>query len=331
MFIIHYKGLSTQYPHSIRVRFALQRLVKTFQKLYWFPTLIEYFKVTRVGSWLGWVISFGFGSIFLGLPSIERFLVVLFAFSFATASVFILNQYFDREEDQQNASKSSLPVAAGRITPRTALMFSFLLIVLCLVLVVLVDVSLLSLFLIYLVFGTAYSAPPFRLKNVPVVDFVVSGVGGGFMPFLMGLELTNRLAPDILLVVLGVAPLMLIHCGGHIIQAVGDYEVDRNMGVYTFVVRCGRKKGAIVAGFMFLLACFLPLTYSVLGLLSYRHLFLFFVLFPLSVPIIKRYANVLKKPSTKNVINLQKTATKYGIIGAMVILGYTLLVKIASF
>ena len=305
-------------------------MVKTFQKLHWFSTLVEYFKVTRVGSWLGWVISFGFGSIFIGLPALERFLVVLFAFSFATASVFILNQYFDRKEDQENAFKSNLPVAAGRITPRTALIFSFLLIVLCLVLVVSVDVNLLSLFLIYLVFGTAYSAPLFRLKNVPVADFVVSGVGGGFMPFLMGLELTDKLSSDISLIMLGVVPLMLIHCGGHIIQAVGDYEADRKMGVYTFVVRYGRKNGAIVAGFMFLLAGFSPFVYSVFGLLSYRHLFTFFIVFPLSVPIIKRYAAVLKNPSTKNVVNMQKTATKYGIIGAMVTLCYIVLVNTAS-
>ena len=304
--------------------------MRAFQTLYWFLTLIEYFKVTRVGSWLGWIFSFSFGSI-LGLPSLERFLVVLFAFSFATASIFILNQYFDRKEDQKNAFKYNLPVASGRIAPRTALIFSFLLIILCLVLVVLVDVNLLSLFLVYVVFGTAYSAPPFRLKSVPVVDFVVSGVGAGFMPFLMGLGLTDRLSSDVSLIMLGVVPLMLIHCGGHIIQAVGDYDVDRKMGVHTFVVRYGRKNGTIVAGFMFLLAGFSPLVYSVFGLLSYRHLFMFFIVFPLSVPIIKRYAAVLKKPSTKNVVKMQKTATKYGIIGATVMLGYTLLVKIASF
>ncbi|NIU39431.1 hypothetical protein GWN65_05540 [Candidatus Bathyarchaeota archaeon] len=303
--------------------------MKTFQKLYWFSTVMEYLDVARIESWLGWIFSFGFGSI-LSLPPLERFFVVLFAFSFATASVFILNQYFDRKEDQENAFKCSLPVASGRIAPRTALVFSLLLIILCLVLVILVDATLVSLFLIYLVFGTAYSAPPFRLKTVPVVDFIVSGVGAGFMPFMMGLELTERLGSNIFSIMLAVVPLMLIHCGGHIIQAVGDYEVDRKMGVHTFVVRYGRKNGAIVAGFMFLLAGFSPLAYSVFGLLSYRHLFLFFIVFPLSIPIIKRYASVLKKPSTKNVVNMQKTATKYGLVGATVMLGYTLLVKIAS-
>jgi 4-hydroxybenzoate polyprenyltransferase len=224
-----------------------------------------------------------------------------------------------------------MPVASGRITPRTALIFSVLLSILCLALVILVDTNLVSLFLVYFLLGIAYSARPLRLKTVPVVDFVTSGVGAGFIPFLMGLELTDKLNSDISSIMLGVVPLMLIHCGGHIIQAVGDYEVDRKMGVHTFVVRYGRKNGVIVAGFMFLLACFSPFIYSVFGLLPYRHLLLFFVLFPLSVPIIKCYVNVLKNPSAKNVINMQKTTTKYGIIGIAVMLGYTLLVKIASF
>ncbi len=285
----------------------------------------------RVESWLGWIFSFGFGSIFLSLPPPERFLVVFFAFSLATASIFIWNQYFDRKEDQENAFKSNMPVASGRIAPRTALIFSLLLTVSCLVLVILVDANLLSLFLIYLLLGTAYSAPPFRLKSVPVVDFLVSGIGAGFLPFLMGLVLTGKISSDISSIVLGVVPLMLIHSGGHVIQAVGDYEADRKMGVQTFVVRYGKKKGVVVAGLMFLLACFSPFIYSVFGLLSYRHLFMFFILFPLSVPIIKRYVAVLKEPSTKNVINMQKTATRYGIIGIIVMLGYILLLKIASF
>ncbi len=305
--------------------------MKTFQELYRFLALVEYFKVARVGSWLGWIFSFGFGSIFLSLPPPERFVAILFAFSCATASIFVLNQYFDRKEDQENAFKSNMAVASGRMAPQTALVFSFLLIILCLVLVVLVDMNLLSLFFIYLVFGTAYSAPPFRLKGVPVADFVVSGVGAGLMPFLMGLELTGKPSSDISSIMLGVVPLVLIHCGGHVIQAVGDYEVDRKMGVYTFVVRYGRKNGVVVAGLMFLLAGLLPFIYSAFGLLSYSHLLLFFALFPLSVPIIKRYADVLNEPSPKTVINMQKTATKYGFIGVTVIFGYALLVKIVGF
>jgi 4-hydroxybenzoate polyprenyltransferase len=309
----------------------LQGLMKILEEFCWFLTLIDYVEVARVGSWLGWVLSFSLGSIFLSLPPLERFLAVLFAFSLATASIFILNQYFDRKEDQENPFKSNMPVASGRIAPKAALIFSLSLITLCLILVTLVNINLVSLFLIYLAFGTAYSAPPLRLKNVPVVDFIVSGIGAGFMPFLMGLELTGKLSFDTPLIMLGVTPLIMIHCGGHIIQAVGDYEADRKMGVHTFVVRYGRKKGVFVAGLMFLCAGLLPFIYSAFGLLSYSHLMLFFPLFPLSIPIIKRYATTLKEPSAKNVINMQKTVTKYGVIGITVMFMYLLLVRLSSF
>jgi len=291
----------------------------------------QYFEAARVGSWLGWVFNFGFGSVLFGESTFVITAIVLFAFSLATASVFVLNQYFDREADRENEVKSNLPVASGRITPRRTLFFFFLLVVSCLILVFVANVHVLPLFVVYLGLWTAYSTPPFRLKSVPVADFVISGIGAGFLPFLMGLGLGDKLISDIPSILLGAMPLVLIHCGGHIIQAVGDYEADRKTGVHTFVVRYGRKKGVIVAGFMFLIASFSPFIYSVFGLLPYRHLFLFFVLFPLFTPIIMRYADLLKNPSTKNVIKIQKTTKKYGIVGVTLIWAYALLAKIARF
>jgi len=291
----------------------------------------QYFEAARVGSWLGWIFNFGFGSVLFGVPPFEITAIVLLAFSLATASVFVLNQYFDREADRENEVKSNLPVASGRITPRKTLIVSFLLVITSLILVLIAKVHVLPLFIVYLGLWTAYSTPPFRLKNVPVVDFVLSGVGAGFLPFLMGLGLTDKPISNILSIMLGAMPLILIHCGGHIIQAVGDYEADRKTGVHTFVVRYGKKKGVIAAGFMFLMASFSPFIYSAFGLLPYRHLSLFPIIFPLSIPIIMRYVDVLKNPSTKNVINIQKTTRKYGIIGVTVIWAYALLAKIAGF
>jgi len=293
--------------------------------------MFQYFEAARVGSWLGWVFNFGFGSVLFGESPLEITALTLFSFSLATSSVFVLNQYFDRVADRENEVKSNLPVASGRITPRRTLIFSFLLVILCLVLVFVANVQVLPLFIVYLGLWTAYSTPPFRLKSVPVADFVISGVGAGFLPFLIGGGLTDKLMSNVPSIMLGAIPLMLIHSGGHIIQAVGDYEADRKTGVHTFVVRYGRKKGVIVAGFMFLIAGFSPFVYSAFGLLPYRHLFLFSILFPLSIPIIMRYANVLKNPSTKNVVCIQKTTRKYGIIGVTVIWAYVLLVKVVGF
>jgi len=293
--------------------------------------MFQYFEIARVGSWLGWIFNFGLGSVLFGVLPLDRTVIVLFAFSLATASVFVLNQYLDREADRENEVKSNLPVASGRITPRSTLVFSFLLVISCLILVFMANVHVLPLFIVYLGLWTAYSTPPFRLKSVPVADFVISGIGAGVLPFLIGGGSADKLISNIPSIMFGAMPLMLIQCGGHIIQAVGDYEADRKTEVHTFVVRYGRKKGVTVAGFMFLIASFLPFAYSAFGLLSYRHLFLFFILFPLSIPIIIRYADLLKNPSTKNVANIQKTTKKYGIIGASVLWAYALLAKIASF
>jgi len=271
------------------------------------------------------------GSVIFDLPLFERAAIVFTAFLLVTASVFVLNQYVDREADQRNKVKSRLPVASGKITPRNALIFSLLLIILGLALVFMVDVYLSALFLIYLGLWTAYSTPPFRLKALPVVDLVVSGLGAGFLPFFMGLGVTHHLNIDVSLILLVAVPLTLIHSGGHIIQAVGDYEADSETGINTSAVKYGKKKTVIVAGFMILTAVLSPFVYSAFGLLSYRHLLLFFILFPLSIPVVMRYADVLKDPSTRSVVNLQKTAGKYGTIAIAVVWAYAVFTKIAGF
>ena len=290
--------------------------------------MFQYFEAARVGSWLGWIFNFGLGSILFCVSSFEIIAIVFFAFSLATASIFVLNQYFDRYTDRENEVKSNLPVASGRITPRKTLIFSFLLVISCLILVFIANVHVLPLFIVYLGLWTAYSTPPFRLKSVPVADFVISGIGAGFLPFLIGGGLTDKLIYNIPSIMLGAMPLILIHGGGHIVQAVGDYEADRKTGVQTFVVRCGKKTGVIVAGIMFLIAGLSPFLYSAFGLLPYKHLSLLVVLFPLSLPIIMRYRDVLKNPSTKNVITMQKTTREYGIIGVTLTFVYILLSRI---
>ncbi len=293
--------------------------------------MFRYFEAARIESWLGWVFNFGFGSILFGVSPFERTVMVLFAFSLATASIFVLNQYFDREADRENKIKSNLPVASGRITPRRTLVFSSILVSSSLVLAFVANIHIFPLFVVYLGLWTAYSTPPFRLKSVPIADFLISGVGAGFLPFLMGFLSTDKLISNVSSIVLGAVPLMLIQCGGHVIQAVGDYEADLKTGVQTFVVRYGRRRGGIVAGIMFLIAGLSPFAFSAFGLLPYKHLLLFPVILPLTLPIAMRYHDLLKDPSCKNVVRMQRTAKKYGLIGVTVIFAYLLLVGTTNF
>jgi 4-hydroxybenzoate polyprenyltransferase len=288
-----------------------------------------YFEIARIDNWLGWIFSFVFGSIFLGLPSPERFIAVFFAFLSATASIFILNQYFDREEDRQNILKSSLPVASGKIAPQTALILSFLLITLCLLLVSVFAASLATLFIFYLALWTAYSVPPLRLKSVPIIDFIASGIGAGLLPFLIGVGTSSQSNMGISLVLASAIPLMLAHSSGHILQALGDYEADSKNGIQTFVVKHGKKKGVIIMGLLSLTTGLLPFIYANLGLtVPFIYFPLFFLPLPFCIPIAKRYIITIKDPSTENVVSLQKTTRRYGIIIMVVVGAYVLAGKI---
>jgi 4-hydroxybenzoate polyprenyltransferase len=146
----------------------------------------EYFRATRIESWLGWIFSFDFGSIFIVSPALWRVISIFFAFYFATASIFILNQFFDLKGGYENKNKSDLSIASGRIAHRSALALSLSLNILCLFIVFLVDANLMLLFLVYFVLWTAYSGSFIRLKTVPVMDFIISGIGVGLLPFLIG-------------------------------------------------------------------------------------------------------------------------------------------------
>ena len=291
--------------------------------------LKHYLEITRIDNWLGWIFCFGFGSIFLGLPSPERFMAVFSAFLSATASVFILNQYFDREEDRRNILKSNLPVASGKIAPRAALVLSLSLIVLCLLLVSIVAASLTTLFLLYLALWTAYSIPPFRLNSVPIMDFIASGIGAGFLPFLIGVGTSSQSNVSISLILISAIPLMLAHSSGHILQALGDYEADRENGVQTIVVKYGRKKSIVIMGLLSLTTGLLPFVYAAFGLVLPSIYFpLFFLPLPFCMPIAKRYIITIKNPTTENVVSLQKAARKYGIIIIAVAGCYVLVGKI---
>jgi len=291
--------------------------------------LKQYLKVARIESWLGWILCFGFGSFFSGLPSPERFMAVFSAFLFATASIFILNQYVDREEDRRNTLKSNLPIASGEIAPRAAIILSISLIVSCLLLVSIVATSLTMLFLLYLALWTAYSVPPFRLKSVPTVDFITSGIGAGFLPFLIGVGTSSQSNVSISLILISAIPLMLAHSSGHILQALGDYEADRENGVQTIVVKYGRKKSIAIMGLLSLITGLLPFVYVAFALVLPSIYFpLFFLPLPFCIPIAKRYIITIKNPTTENVVSLQKAARKYGIVIMALVGAYVLVGKI---
>jgi 4-hydroxybenzoate polyprenyltransferase len=290
----------------------------------WFKPYIE---ICRIESWLSWVFGFALGAIFFSSPLLGQAIAIFFAFSFATASIFILNQYFDRQADAKNRLKSNLPIASRQISPCNALIFSFLLIISCFILVYITDINLSLPLFLYLALWAMYSAPTPRLKAIPVIDFLTAGVGAGFLPFFIGSSVTIQSSSNISLIILATIPLILFHCGAHIIQTIGDYEADQEAGINTFVVRYGRKKGVTIAGLTFTLAFLFPFIYLFTGSVSPSHLVFFTMILLLSIPLLLRFEYLYKNPCSSNVISLKKSVKKYVILALTFALIYVLMMK----
>jgi 4-hydroxybenzoate polyprenyltransferase len=171
-----------------------------------------------------------------------------------------------------------------------------------------------------------YSAPTPRLKAMPVIDFLTAGVGAGFLPFFIGSSVTLQSSNNISLII-ATMPLILFHCGAHIIQTIGDYEADEQAGVNTFVVRYGRKKGVEIALLMFISVFLFPFICVFAGLVSFSHLIIFAMLLLLSIPLLLRFKYLYENPCLSSVISLKKSAKKYGILALIIALIYVLIMK----
>jgi len=103
-------------------------------------------------------------------------LVMFIAFSFASSSVYIFNDYKDIEEDRNHRKKKNRPLASGAVSIKTALFLSLLLCITSLVVSFYINFIALIVLSIYLVNNITYSL---FLKKYPIID--VFQIGLGFM------------------------------------------------------------------------------------------------------------------------------------------------------
>jgi len=275
---------------------------------------------TRFRSWLSWLFIFWVGSTLFALPTVNTFFISI-SFCAITASGFVINQYFDKDIDRLNPQKKILPMAAGKLSSRNALIFFSVLTSFSFVLTALVDFSLFPFFLLFFGLGLAYSAGPLNLKKRPIIDLVVAGTCFGILPFLMGMQVVYPLSmnfSDPWIVrryfdaFLCSIPFLLFQVAGHIFQAIGDYEADRNSGTTTFVVRYGKEKSAKIGVGFFLLTAIIPLFYGLFGFLITKEFMGWYMLMLLvSLPAMVYLLNLYRSPVKKNVESLSKISKRF--------------------
>lgn len=98
------------------------------------------------------------------------------SFSLMGSSVYVLNDYLDREADREHPDKRNRPLASGEITPRQGFVAALFCLSASVAAAWFADIRVLVLVLVYLGINTAYSL---RLKHQPVID--VFCISAGFM------------------------------------------------------------------------------------------------------------------------------------------------------
>lgn len=301
-------------------------------------TVSCYFQLLRFDSWIGWLFNFALGSILFEIPPINRFASFSLIFILITAAIFVLNQCFDYESDKLNDLKRNLPISSGNVSPKTAIIVFFLLTVLSMCFALLTDINILLLFLAYLGLWICYSTPPFRLKSRPITDVIVAGVGSGVLPFVIGLQVSNRLTLDFSSfwirrhyqdAFFSVIPLLLFHSASHIFQAVGDYEADLRGNVQTFVVRYGKKTSVKVGELLLVTSAFLPIPYVFLNLSLVDYLNWYIVIFICCVPGIFYVMKLLRNSSNDNINSLRHLFRKASSPILLIVWIYVYLIKIS--
>ncbi|KON32386.1 hypothetical protein AC478_00390 [miscellaneous Crenarchaeota group-1 archaeon SG8-32-3] len=299
--------------------------------------LRAYVKLLRFDSWQAWLFNFLLGCILFELPAIERFAVVLVAFLLAASAVFILNQYFDYENDRSNSLKKDLPIASGEVTPRTALTLFFVFTSISLTSAFLTDISVFLLLLAFMLLGIGYSTPPVCFKSRAGLDVVVCGVGAGVLPFLIGVQSVPLLTLELEYywivrryqdVFFAVMPIFLIQCAGQIYQVVGDCEADALAEINTFAVKYGKKTALRFATVSLLVTITLPIIYELLNLSLIPFLEWYLVAFACLVPCLLYFMKRTQDASAKNFKKLRDFARRAGTGILLILILYVFVVRL---
>ena len=120
------------------------------------------------------------------------------AFSFMGSSVYVLNDYLDRESDRLHPNKRHRPLASGAVTPLQGAVAAIACIGISLIAAALADVRVVAIVLAYLAINLAYSV---SLKHQAVID--VFCIASGFMLRILAGTWGIRIPPSGWLILTG--------------------------------------------------------------------------------------------------------------------------------
>ena len=138
---------------------------------------MKYLKLIRLNNWVKNL--FIFMPLFFSseLLNPDKFILTLFVslgFSFVTSFVYIINDIFDVEFDKNHPDKKNRPIPSGIISIRKSLLIGLFLFILGITALWFLSLNSFLLTIFYFILNVLYS---YKLKHVPIIDFVVISIG----------------------------------------------------------------------------------------------------------------------------------------------------------
>jgi 4-hydroxybenzoate polyprenyltransferase len=202
----------------------------------------------RIGGFLTGVSTLSFGTW-----------LVITGFSLIVASIYVINQIVDIENDRINRKLFLLP--HGFVSPGTAWTLAGVCAAAGLAISVFLihSTPILVLFLLSLLLGMLYNFPPVHLKNRPLGGILANALGHGMLAFLVGWYAAKMNGPvnhGALSsgLISGLAP-AFANGAVYLATTIPDSKGDRITGKRTFCVAYGEKTTAIASA-LFCLAAF---------------------------------------------------------------------------
>lgn len=139
--------------------------------------LMTVLQLCRVRQWLKNLMLFFppflAGTLFSHINTLQM-LIPFSVFCLASSGTYIINDLFDRENDRHHPDKRTRPIASGKISVVTALLFASILVFCSVLLAWNVSGTFLLFMMAYLAVSVAYSA---KLKDIVLVDIFCISAG----------------------------------------------------------------------------------------------------------------------------------------------------------
>lgn len=170
-----------------------------------------YTKLLRVHQWIKNLFIFApilFAFKFNDIQAIINASYAFVGFSFIASTIYIINDWLDKEADKQHPTKKNRPLASGKTSNKEALILAITLFLSgFLIFIFLIgNIAATAILLVYFILNLAYC---FKLKQISIVDITIVAIGFVLRLFIGGI-ITNILLSHWLIIMTFLLALLLV-------------------------------------------------------------------------------------------------------------------------